>query len=325
MSPILESLGRGMSPNREEVMKVGIPKGLMYCKYHPFLVTFFSELGAEIIVSEDTNKNILDAGVKHCVDEACLPVKIFHGHVASIMDKCDVLVIPRIMQLWKNEYICPKFCGLPEMVINSFDKLPVTITEPIYATSKKKLYCWAKVSGKLLRKNNYEIKRAFVNALIAQEKHETGINDSGYEINVALTGHPYNIYDSFSNMNLVKKLNDLGIGVITNEFTDEDILQREAQNLYKKPFWTFVRENYGFTVNASNEKIVDGIIYVSSFNCGTDSVIIELIKNSIPDFPFLILKIDEHTGEAGINTRIEAFKDMLERRLFNESNISTFG
>ena len=83
-------------------MKVGIPKGLMYCKYHPFLVTFFSELGAEIIVSEDTNKDILDAGVKYCVDDACLPVKVFHGHVDSIKDKCDLLIIPRIMQYGKT-------------------------------------------------------------------------------------------------------------------------------------------------------------------------------------------------------------------------------
>jgi predicted nucleotide-binding protein (sugar kinase/HSP70/actin superfamily) len=309
----------------EGIMKVGIPKGLLYYKYHPFLVTFFSELGAEIVISEDTNKNILDAGVKYCVDEACLPVKIFHGHVASIKDKCDVLIIPRIMQLWKNEYICPKFCGLPEMVINSFHKLPLTITEPIYATSKNKLYHWAKASGKFLGKNSYEIKGAFIKALYAQNKYEIGINDSEYEINVALTGHPYNIYDGFSNMNLVKKLHNLGIGIVTAEFTQEDILHKEAESLYKKPFWTFARENYGFAINASKEKKADGIIYVSSFNCGTDSVIIELIKNSIPDFPFLILKIDEHTGEAGIDTRIEAFKDMLERRLFNESNISTLG
>ena len=306
-------------------MKVGIPKGLMYYKYHPFLITFFSQLGAEVIVSEDTNKNILDAGVKYCVDEACLPVKIFHGHVDSIKDKCDVLVLPRIMQLWKNEYICPKFCGLPEMVINSIEKLPLTITEPIYATSKNKLYKWAKISGKFLGKNNYEVKRAFMNALNEQNNYDIGINDSEYEINIALTGHPYNIYDSFSNMNIVKKLNNLGLGVITSEFTEEDILQKEAENLYKRPFWTFARENYGFAVNATKEKTVDGIIYVSSFNCGIDSVVIELIKNKVPDFPCLILKIDEHTGEAGIDTRIEAFKDMLERRLFNESNISTFG
>ena len=100
----------------EADVKIGIPKGLLYNKYHPFLVTLFSELGAEIITSGDTNKEILDEGVKHCVDEACLPIKIFHGHVSAIKDKCDVIIIPRIMQLKKREYICPKFCGLPEMV-----------------------------------------------------------------------------------------------------------------------------------------------------------------------------------------------------------------
>lgn len=306
-------------------MKIGIPQGLLYCKYHPFLETFFSELGAQIIISENTNKDILNSGVKYCVDEACLPVKIFHGHVASIKDKCDVLVIPRIMQLKKDEYICPKFCGLPEMVINSFDKLPLTITEPIYATSKKNLYSWAKVTGKFLRKSNYEIKRAFINALNAQNDYKIGIEDSGYEINVALTGHPYNIYDNFSNMNLIEKLNKLGIGITTMEFIKEDTIYKEAKDLYKKPFWTFLRENYGFAVNSAKGKTIDGIIYISSFNCGIDSVVTELIKEKVPDFPFLILKIDEHTGEAGIDTRIEAFKDMLERRMYNESDISTLG
>jgi predicted nucleotide-binding protein (sugar kinase/HSP70/actin superfamily) len=205
-------------------MKVGIPKGLMYCRYHPFLVTFFSELGARIIVSEDTNKNIFDTGIKTCVDDACLPVKVFHGHVDSIKDKCDVLVIPRIMQLQKNEYICPKFCGLPEMVLNSLDDLPAAITEPIYATSWKNLYSWAKTAGKFLGKSNNQIKRAFISALNEQKKHKTGIADTGYEINIALTGHPYNIYDSFLNMNLVKKINSLGMGIMTAEFTEEGIL-----------------------------------------------------------------------------------------------------
>ena len=63
-------------------------------------------------------------GAQYCVDEACLPVKVFHGHVCYLKDKCDLLFIPRIMQLYKDEYICPKFCGLPEMVINSIPGLP---------------------------------------------------------------------------------------------------------------------------------------------------------------------------------------------------------
>ena len=71
------------------MMRIGIPKGLLYSKYHPFFENFFFGLGADIINSENTNKRILNLGVKHCVDEACLPVKIYHGHVASIKDQCD--------------------------------------------------------------------------------------------------------------------------------------------------------------------------------------------------------------------------------------------
>lgn len=306
-------------------MKVGIPKGLLYNKYHPFLITFFSELGAEIITSADTNKDILDEGVKYCVDEACLPVKIFHGHVASIKDKCDVIVIPRIMQLRKNEFICPKFCGLPEMVINSIENMPISITEPIYATSKKSIYKWAKAAGKRVTSNNFKIKSAFIKAFDQQEKYQTGILDEGFDMKIALAGHPYNIYDNFTNMNLVKKLNNLGIGVETMEFTNDLIFDLEINELYKRPFWTYARENYGFAANVVRERKVDGIIYVSSFNCGTDSVIIELIKNNVGSFPFLTLKVDEHTGEAGIDTRIEAFADMLERRVRNESNMPTHG
>lgn len=306
-------------------MKVGIPKGLMYYKYHPFIITFFSELGAEVITSEETNKNILDLGVKHCVDEACLPVKIFHGHVASLKDNCDLILIPRIMQLRKNEFICPKFCGLPEMVLNSIEDMPAAITEPIYATSKKDLYRWAQSAGRKITSNSFKIKQAYKKAYDNQMIHTTGVKDDSNDIKIALVGHPYNIYDSFINMELISKLSELGVSVETMEFTHDFLINLEINNLYKRPFWTFARENYGFSVNAVKEKRIDGIIYVSSFNCGTDSIIIELIKDKIGSFPFLTLKLDEHTGEAGIYTRLEAFTDMLERRMRNESNLSAHG
>lgn len=306
-------------------MKVGIPKGLLYCKYNDFLETFFYELGAQVVTSPDTNKDILDEGVKYCVDDACMPIKIFHGHVCAVKDRCDVIILPRIMQLYKNEYICPKFCGLPEMVINSIDNMPPSITEPIYAFSKKSLYSWAKAAGKKITSNSFLIKNAFMKAYDEHLSTDTGIMDQGYSINVALAGHPYNIYDSFINMNLVKKLNKLGIGVETMEYTQSLSIDLEIEQLYKRPFWTYARENYGFAASALKNKSVEGIIYVSSFNCGTDSVIVELIKNIAGDFPLLVLKIDEHTGEAGLDTRIEAFHDMLERRIRSESNSPTHG
>ena len=94
---------------------------------------------------------------------------------------------------------------------------------------------------------------------------------------------------------------------------DDESIDLEVKKLYKRPFWTFARNSYGFTVYGSREGLFDGIIYISSFACGIDSVVVELIKDKIGEFPFMILKVDEHTGEAGLDTRVEAFVDMLER------------
>jgi predicted nucleotide-binding protein (sugar kinase/HSP70/actin superfamily) len=296
-------------------MRVGIPKGLLYYKYYPFFKAFFESLGVEVITSSDTNKKTLDEGVKCCVDEACLPIKVFHGHAAELKDKCDILFIPRIMQLENKEFICPKFCGLPEMVKNSIPDLPTVIDAPIYAYNMKKLYSSAREAARYITKSRKKVKRALDNAVEAQLVFNSKICNEGYSTKVALLGHPYNLYDSYTNMNLIKKLNSLGIGVVTEEVVSREIIEREAKGLYKKPFWTFAKNSYGFAAYASENKSFCGIIYVSSFACGIDSVVLELIKDRIGNFPMLILKIDEHTGEAGLNTRLEAFSDMLERRV----------
>jgi predicted nucleotide-binding protein (sugar kinase/HSP70/actin superfamily) len=304
-------------------MKVGIPKALLYYKYYPFIESLFYELGAEMVTSEDTNKQILNEGIKYCVDEACLPIKVFHGHVASIKDKCDVLFIPRIMQFYKNEFICPKFCGLPEMVINSIPGLPKLITAPLRTDSTVGLRKWTLSVGRSITRNGIKLERAYNHALEAQKNFKCGVKDEGYRINIALAGHPYNVYDKFTNMDLIKKLNKLGIGVITEEYVNRQYIDKQVSALFKRPFWTFARNTYGFSTYLAENHSIDGIIYISSFACGIDSVVIELIKDRLTEFPILVLKIDEQTGEAGFDTRIEAFSDMLERRWNkNEDNLS---
>lgn len=305
-------------------MRVGIPKGLLYCKYHPFFETFFRGLGTEIVTSENTNKKILNMGVKACVDEACLPVKIFHGHVASIKDQCDYLVIPRIMQIYKNEYICPKFCGLPEMVIHSIPDMPPVTLTPLYMHNEKSLYKWCISSASGITRDRSRIKHAFELALKAQNSHKTGIYRPK-DITVMLAGHPYIVNDALLNMDIVHKLTERGIGIITEEFAPGEVTEEQLQKLIKKPFWTFQRILFGASAAFCQQEKIDGIIYLSSFACGIDSVVVDLIRYHIGEFPMLVLKLDEHTGEAGVDTRLEAFIDMLERRVSNENNLPTYG
>lgn len=303
-------------------MIVGIPQGLLNFKYYSFFKVFFEEIGAEVITSKNTNMDIFDVGIKYCVDEACIPIKVFHGHTAMLKNKCDMIFIPRIMQLHKREYICPKFCGLPEMIINSIPDLPPMITSTIYAYDYKSLLRFAKEAASAITRDNDKIKKALSTAIYNQNIQEMGKSQENYRLKIALIGHPYNIYDNFVNMNIVNKLNKLGAGVITEENIENKYIENEVRSLYKKPFWTFAKNSFGCSVYLAKTRKVNGIIYISSFACGIDSIVIELIKNSIGDFPLLTIKLDEHTGEAGVDTRLEAYIDMLERREFSENNIT---
>jgi predicted nucleotide-binding protein (sugar kinase/HSP70/actin superfamily) len=241
-------------------------------------------------------------------------MKVFHGHVCWLRDKCDAIFIPRIMSVKEKEYICPKFCGLTEMVVNSIPDLPPLIGDPIYWTDDGKLFEWAQKTGSRITRDRRKLKEAFEDALLKHRSIKSGMNQDGYREKVLLLGHPYNVWDTFLNMDLIGKLNKLGVGIVTQETVGDSLIDEEVRKLFKKPFWTFARNSYGAAVHLYRNKKIDGIIYISSFACGIDSVVIELIRAETNDFPFMILKIDEHTGEAGFNTRIEAFTDMLGRR-----------
>ena len=105
-------------------MKIGIPRALLYSIYLPLWKTFLEELGHTVVLSKNTDQTILNDGVKHCVDDACLPVKIYHGHVMNLAGKTDVILIPRLISVHPGEFICPKFIGLPEMIKNSVPNKP---------------------------------------------------------------------------------------------------------------------------------------------------------------------------------------------------------
>jgi len=61
---------------------------------------------------------------------------------------------------------------------------------------------------------------------------------------------------------------------------------------------------------------VDGVCIIVSMGCGPDSLVAEFMRQESAelDRPFLQLVIDEHTGTAGLVTRIEAFVELAKRR-----------
>ncbi len=306
-------------------MKIGVPRGLYYYKLDAFLDTLLALPGVEVVVSPDTNKKILNDGVNACVDDACLPLKIYHGHVRYLRDKCDLIIIPRIMEVERKEFVCPKFCGLPEMVQNSIPGLPPVISGPMYLHDMQKILKWAESIGRAAGADKARVHECFRCAMKSPASTYRGINDGTKKLKVALLGHVYNIYDNMANMNVIQKLSNLDAGVITEECVAERDKAEVYRSLLVHPFWSSIKDTLGTGIHLAKHSLVDGIIYLSSFQCGIDSVIVDLLRDFVEPFPMLVLKLDEHSGEAGLETRLEAFIDMIQRRRFIESNISTHG
>jgi predicted nucleotide-binding protein (sugar kinase/HSP70/actin superfamily) len=61
---------------------------------------------------------------------------------------------------------------------------------------------------------------------------------------------------------------------------------------------------------------VDGIVHILPFTCMPEIVAQSILPSVGKDYqlPILTVVVDEHTGIAGIRTRLEAFVDLLASR-----------
>lgn len=74
--------------------RIGIPRAMFYYQYYPLCKTFFEHLGAEVVVSSRTTRDMVALGCSRLVADICLPVKVFYGHVQSIVNRSDYIFIP---------------------------------------------------------------------------------------------------------------------------------------------------------------------------------------------------------------------------------------
>ena len=320
------------------VLKIGLPRALFYQTYHPLWCAFYAALGVETVISPETNKAILDQGIKCVVDETCLPVKVFFGHAANLgAAGVDYLFVPRMVSVEKKAYICPKFMGLPDMLRASKLKLPPLIMPVINLVKSPDLKsvlwdCAAPFTG-----NWSNIKKAWQEAWQEQRRYEENLiketkealdNKDPADLTVLVLGHDYNLYDQYLNMGLLEKLRELGCTVLTPRQTSREERDLQLKNFPRSVFWTYGRNLLGSVYSFLQYPGKKGVIILTSFGCGIDSFIGNLITRRLGErkIPYLNIIIDEHTGEGGLITRIEAFVDMIQWRSdYHQNYVSAYG
>lgn len=201
-------------------------------------------------------------------------------------------------------------------------------TGGFFTKDKRKIERAYKKALESYREFNEKIKQGALPSDILDRKLNVIKKSNEPELNILVIGHVYNLYDSFINMDLIDKLRKNGVKIMTIDMVEEDIARKNAGLLPKKMFWNFGSRAFGSVMNFLDKEDIDGIIYLMSFGCGVDSFVCDLIERRVrktKDVPFIILTLDEHSGQAGMDTRLEAFIDMVRWRYRNENNVSAYG
>ena len=308
-------------------MIIGIPRALIYWKRPYFWESFFENLGFEVLLSPKTNKEIVEIGVKVADPETCFSNKVYFGHLIWLDEKCDFIFVPRLKANKEKLEYCPKFFGIPDLA-----KMLVktTVLTENFDERKEKFERTLQKLGKELKKNKEEVKRAteisFLKEKDLKEKEEQDFLEKikSEKRKIVLISHPYNLYDDYVNLGIKDKLEKLGAKPIFIDEVPTSNIQHLTSGI--QFHWEFGKE-----IMEKIEEIlkypINGVIEISSFACGCDAVLKEFVEKRFKDYnppttlpskrapdkiPFLYLIIDEQTGEAGLQTRLEAFIDTLK-------------
>ncbi len=320
---------------------IGIPRAMSFYNNYPFYYGFFTDLGIKIVLSDVTTKQTMSSGSALVVTETCLPIKVYIGHILNLLDKgVDKIFVPSIQSIAPKIYNCSKIRGLPDLVRNvvkrNFTMVEATLDKSeknqglyeflgeiasYYGITDKDVIKRASKAGwrcynnfHIMAKSGMSYKKAINYALQGKVFIESQTKE--YPISIALVSHGYNIYDDRTCMKIFDKLEAMDVKVYTSLQLSNEQLDDGISSLGNEQYWANEYDMTGSAGHYLKDNKVDGIITLTAFGCGPDSLMVERITRKAKRFnkPLLNLTIDEHTGEAGFITRLEAFVDMLFRK-----------
>ncbi|MDC7228013.1 MAG: acyl-CoA dehydratase activase [Spirochaetales bacterium] len=300
---------------------VGIPRAFSVHTLYPLYSWFFHTLGIKTVMSD----KIAHEGVARCESTYCFPSEIAHGAVQDVIDKgCDYIFLPHFRDMPSYEAdvhanFCPITQGLPYYIKKAFPEVAEDKILELVVSFKfgeeKALELFQKF-GKQLDISEAEIKNAFKVGVQKQEEFlhklkELGLEALEYARNsdkpvITLLGRPYNAFTREANMGIPKKFTSKNFSVIPY-----DILPFENEEIYDNMYWYYGQQDMKAARMIKEEDNIYAT-WISNFSCAPDSFMLHYLKWIMGTKPFLILELDSHSADAGVDTRVEAFLDIIE-------------
>lgn len=317
-----------------DVQRVGIPRALLKYRYGELWRTFFEELGRTVVESEPTDKSTIDVGSALSVDECCLASKAFMGHIASLEGRCDAVFVPGYASGNPRCGFCTKFQSAPDLVRNALRdrkmRIMTLMVEDV-SDSRGTRRAFLDLAARM-GAAPAEARRAWKRAqraqeatcaarataqdetlrLLAEYRRVVAADASGTEpqpLAILVAAHPYIAHDRYLSGTVVEALERAEATVLFADETDRAKAYQASLDFSETLPWAVNRELIGSILLLKDR--IDGIVLVSAFPCGPDSMTDDAIMRCIHGMPILNLMIDAQSGTAGVETRIESFVDIL--------------
>jgi predicted CoA-substrate-specific enzyme activase len=309
--------------------KVGINRSFLVHTYYPLYAGFFSSLGFDPVLAQMPKK----AGIDQRNAPFCFPAELSHGFFYDLIDRKDppqyiflphVKSIP-IMDGARTSQVCPLAQAEPFYLRATFrrqlrllEKKHTKIFSPTMhlssglAQGSKPLVETAIQMG-VSRK---EANEAFAESLTAmnachQEMVAAGrralsqLVENPDQIAVVLFARPYNGYAPEAHMGIPRKFASRGVMVLPLDFLNIDGLGSRR----------FMYWGMGQRIMMAARKVISHPqlfgAYITNFSCGPDSFLLGYFRELMGRKPSLTLELDSHTADAGLETRIDAFLDII--------------
>ncbi len=289
---------------------------------------FFDQLGFRVVLTPPTNTHISKAGIETVVAETCYPVKVSHGHVKELIGKTRYVFLPSLINMPTPHvsevgFYCPMLQGNSYMLRAAFGMDSSNILTPTIHLKYDPDSLAIEISKQIRSKlgvNSTQIRKALYYALDKQEQFIEELYREGHKIIdvhdsheplVIVTGRPYNLYDERLNLRLGQNLAKIGISALPMDFIDVSSVDLSD---FPSMYWGLgarILRTARFVKGHAN---YFGL-HLTNFSCGADSFIEHFYKHIMGSKAYLILELDEHSAVAGVMTRLEAYKNVIDNTI----------
>ena len=302
-------------------VRVGIPKALTTHSLHPLFSSFFTGLGFEVVLSDIDARGELKSNAGFC-----FPAQIAHGAVLDLVrNGIDLVFLPHVLHMPRVDpaqdcCLCPISQASPYFLAKAFGEVrflsPVLDFGNGYARCSSLVQMAVEELG-LPRELCAEAWTAAVNAQVAVElklgelgSHALAEAIEKGEPAVLLAGHSYTAFSAEASQSVGRKLASMGIATIP-----ADCLAPVGQGPTSFHFANQILNAAAIVKQHANLFL----LCVSNFSCTIDAFTQSVVASELDAKPYLILEIDAHTADAGVQTRLEAFLDIVRNHRADSS------